>query len=173
MIHVVLYEPEIPGNTGNIIRTCMATCSKLHLIEPLGFLLDEKHLRRAGMDYIKETDIEIHPNWEDFVNKNPADHYYCMTRYGKKAPSEFDFTKEQGDIYLILGKESTGIDKHILKQHMDTCMRLPMKADARSLNLSNCAAIVVYEVLRQLDYPNLSRTEQLKGPDFLENYPDE
>lgn len=169
MIHVVLFEPEIPGNTGNIIRTCMATNSKLHLIEPLGFSLDEKHLRRSGMDYIQEADIEIHPNWQDFESKNPAEHYYCMTRYGKKAPSEFDFTKEEGDIYIILGKESTGIDKGILKDHLDTCMRLPMVANARSLNLSNCAAIIVYEVLRQLEYPGLSTCEQLKGEDFLEH----
>ena len=111
MIHVVLFEPEIPGNTGNIIRTCMATNSILHLIEPLGFSMDEKHLKRAGMDYAKDCDIRIHKNWEDFVEKNPAEHYFYMTRYGKKAPSDFDFTKEEGDIYLILGKESTGIDR--------------------------------------------------------------
>ena len=100
MIHVVLFEPEIPGNTGNIIRTCMATNSILHLIEPLGFSMDEKHLKRAGMDYAKDCDIRIHKNWEDFVEKNPAEHYFYMTRYGKKAPSDFDFTKEEGDIYL-------------------------------------------------------------------------
>jgi tRNA (cytidine/uridine-2'-O-)-methyltransferase len=168
MIHVVLFEPEIPGNTGNIIRTCMATNSKLHLIEPMGFSLDEKHVRRSGMDYIKDADIEIHKNWADFESKNPGT-YYFMSRYGKKAPSEFDFTKEEGDIYLVLGKESTGVDKKILKDHLDTCMRLPMVASARSLNLSNCAAIIVYEVLRQLDYPNLARHEELKGEDWLEN----
>ncbi|MBP3871232.1 MAG: tRNA (cytidine(34)-2'-O)-methyltransferase [Faecalicoccus sp.] len=169
MIHVVLYEPEIPGNTGNIIRTCMATGSVLHLIEPLGFSMDEKHLRRAGMDYALKTDIRIHKNWDEFVKENPAENYYMLTRYAKKAPTEFDFTKEKGDIYLVLGKESTGIDKHILRDHMSTCMRLPMVADARSLNLSNCAAIMVYEVLRQLDYPGLSKSEQLKGEDWLEN----
>lgn len=168
MIHVVLYEPEIPGNTGNIIRTCMATGSKLHLIEPLGFSLDEKHLRRSGMDYIKKADIEIHPNWEDFEKKNTAPCYF-MTRYGHKAPSDFDFTRVEGDICIVLGKESTGIDKRILKDHLDTCMRLPMMADARSLNLSNCAAICVYEVLRQLGYPGLSGDEQLKGETFLED----
>lgn len=168
MIHVVLYEPEIPGNTGNIIRTCMATGSVLHLIEPMGFSMDEKHLRRAGMDYALQADIRIHPDWESFKKANPADHYYYMTRYGKKAPSDFDFTKEEGDIYLILGKESTGIDRQILKGHQETCMRLPMIQDARSLNLSNCAAIIVYEVLRQLDYPGLSHKEWLKGEDFLD-----
>jgi tRNA (cytidine/uridine-2'-O-)-methyltransferase len=169
MIHVVLYEPEIPGNTGNIIRTCMVTGSRLHLIEPLGFSLDEKHLRRAGMDYALKADIHIHKNWEAFVKENPAEHYYMLTRYAKKPHTDFDFTREKGDIYLVLGKESTGIDKRILRDHMDTCMRLPMIAEARSLNLSNCAAIIVYEVLRQLDYPGLSRSEQLKGEDWLEN----
>ncbi len=168
MIHIVLFEPEIPGNTGNIIRTCMATNTKLHLIEPLGFSLDEKHLRRAGMDYIKDTDIQIYKNWDAFVQANPADHYFYMTRYGKKAPSEFDFSKETEDIYIVLGKESTGIDKAILQGHLETCMRLPMVATARSLNLSNCAAIIVYEVLRQLNYPNLSNSEQLKGENWLE-----
>lgn len=169
MIHVVLYEPEIPQNTGNIIRTCMATNSTLHLIEPLGFSLDEKHLRRSGMDYIKDAKIYIHKNWEEFVKENPAKHYYFMTRYGHRPPTSFDFTKETGDIYLVLGKESTGVDKHILKDHLDTCMRLPMVANARSLNLSNCTAIVVYEVLRQLGYPGLSWNEELKGEDYLES----
>lgn len=169
MIHVVLYEPEIPQNTGNIIRTCMATNSFLHLIEPLGFSLDEKHLRRSGMDYIKDAKIYIHKSWDDFVKENPSDHYYFMTRYGHRPPTSFDFTKEKGDIYLVLGKESTGVDKHILKDHLDTCMRLPMVANARSLNLSNCTAIVVYEVLRQLGYPGLSWNEELKGEDFLES----
>ncbi|WP_296241530.1 tRNA (cytidine(34)-2'-O)-methyltransferase [uncultured Faecalicoccus sp.] len=169
MIHVVLYEPEIPQNTGNIIRTCMATNSTLHLIEPLGFSLDEKHLRRSGMDYIKDATIYIHKNWEEFAKENPAEHYYFMTRYGHRPPTSFDFTKETGDIYLVLGKESTGVDKHILKDHLDTCMRLPMVANARSLNLSNCTAIVVYEVLRQLGYPGLSWNEELKGEDYLES----
>lgn len=111
MLHVVLYEPEIPQNTGNIIRTCMATGSRLHLIEPLGFSLDEKHLRRSGMDYIKDADIHIHKNWEEFVKENPSDKYYFMTRYGHKAPSEFDFSDTSKDVYLVLGKESTGVDK--------------------------------------------------------------
>lgn len=118
MLHVVLYEPEIPQNTGNIIRTCMATGSRLHLIEPLGFSLDEKHLRRSGMDYIKDADIHIHKDWDAFVAENPSEHYYFMTRYGKKAPSEFDFTKEEGDVYLVLGKESTGVDKKILQHRL-------------------------------------------------------
>lgn len=167
MLHVVLYEPEIPQNTGNIMRTCMASGCKLHLIEPLGFSLDEQHLRRAGMDYIKKLDYTVYENWDSFIEKNPSENYYFMTRYGKKAPSKFDFTKCEGDIYLVLGKESTGIPKEILRNRLDHCMRLPMVKDARSLNLSNCAAIIVYEVLRQLDYPNLSTHEEIKGEDWL------
>lgn len=168
MLHVVLFEPEIPQNTGNIMRTCMATNCKLHLIEPLGFSLDEKHLRRSAMDYVKELDYTIYKNWKDFTEKNPSENYYYMTRYGKKAPSQFDFTTLTGDIYLVLGKESTGIPKEILAHQLDHCMRLPMVEHARSLNLSNCAAIIVYEVLRQLNYPGLSGVECIKGEDWLE-----
>lgn len=167
MIHVVLYEPEIPQNTGNIMRTCMAANLKLHLIEPLGFYLDEKHVRRAGMDYIKDLDYRVYPNWEEFLKLHQDGEFYYMTRYGKKAPSQFDFTQAKRDIYLVLGKESTGIPKEILSQHLDRCMRLPMVPNARSLNLSNCAAIIVYEVLRQLDYPGLCTHETLKGEDWL------
>lgn len=168
MIHMVLFEPEIPQNTGNMMRTCMATNTKLHLIKPLGFSLDEQHLKRAGMDYVKDLDYEVHENWEDFTTNYPSENYYYMTRYGKKAPSMFDFKQCVGDIYLILGKESTGIPKEILAHQLDHCMRLPMVANARSLNLSNCAAIIVYEVLRQLDYPELSGVEVIKGEDWLD-----
>lgn len=168
MLHVVLYEPEIPQNCGNIMRTCMASNTRLHLIEPLGFKLDEKHLRRAGMDYMKELDYTIYPDWESFTSAHPSENYYFMTRYGHVPPSHFDFTACEGDIYLILGKESTGVPKSILKHHLDHCMRLPMVPNARSLNLSNCAAIIVYEVLRQLDYPDLSCEEAIKGSDWLE-----
>lgn len=166
MIHVVLYEPEIPQNTGNIMRTCAATHSKLHLIEPLGFSLDIRAIKRSGMDYIQHCDYTVYKNWEEFKEKNPSDHYYYLTRYGKKAPSEFDFTQDH-DHYFILGRESTGIPLDILRQDKEHCMRLPMKEDARALNVSNCAAIIVYECLRQLDYPDLSRVEVIKGEDWL------
>lgn len=119
------------------------------------------------MDYVKELDYTIYQNWEDFILHNPSENYYYMTRYGKKAPSHFDFTKCEGDIYFILGKESTGIPKTILAKQLDHCMRLPMVANARSLNLSNCAAIILYEALRQLDYPGLSDVEVIKGEDWL------
>lgn len=167
MLHLVLYEPEIPQNTGNMMRTCMATNTKLHLIKPLGFSLDEQHLKRAGMDYVKDLDFKLYEDWEDFIAQHPSENYYYMTRYGKQAPSKFDFSACLGDIYFILGKESTGIPKEILANQLDHCMRLPMVPNARSLNLSNCAAIILYEALRQLDYPELSVVEQLKGEDWL------
>ena len=166
MIHVVLYEPEIPQNTGNIMRTCMAFDCHLHLIEPLGFSMDEKHLRRAGMDYVDHMSYTIHKDWEHFISQCYGECYY-VTRYGDHTPSSFDYASCKGDIYLIFGKESTGIPKNILRQNLDRCMRIPMVPDARSLNLSNCVAICVYEVLDQLCFPHLSRTEVLKGPDFL------
>lgn len=167
MLHLVLYEPEIPQNTGNIMRTCMATKTKLHLIEPLGFSLDEHHVKRAGMDYIKDVNYEVHESWDAFKQKNPSKNLFFMTRYGKKPPSAFSFTAYEGDIYIVLGKESTGIPKSILADDLHQCMRLPMVEDARSLNLSNCAAIILYEVLRQLDYPGLSCVETIKGEDWL------
>lgn len=169
MLHLVLYEPEIPQNTGNMMRTCMATDTKLHLIKPLGFSLDERSLKRAGMDYIKDVPYEIYENWEGFKAKNESSNYFFMTRYGKKPPSAFSFSACKGDIYLILGKESTGIPKEILTDYLHQCMRLPMVSKARSLNVSNCAAIIIYEVLRQLDYPGLSCVESIKGEDWLSN----
>lgn len=166
MIHIVLYEPEIPQNTGNIMRTCVATNAKLHLIEPLGFRINDKTIKRSGVNYIEYCDYEIHPNWDDFVTKNPGDYYY-FTRYGKKPHSSFDYTKDK-DIYLIFGKESTGIPKEILKDHIDRCMRIPMTDHVRALNLSNCVALVTYEVLRQNDYFDLLKEEPFKGADYLE-----
>ena len=166
MINVVLYEPEIPQNTGNIMRTCMAFNCSLHLIEPLGFVLDEKHLRRAGMDYRDKIEMHTYKNWETFLESNSGDFFY-VTRYGDKAPSYFDYTECKNDIYLVFGKESTGIPKEILYDHMDKCIRIPMVKEARSLNLSNCVALCVYEVLDQLGYPNLCGVETIKGEDFL------
>ena len=169
MIHVVLFEPEIPQNTGNIMRTCVATGSMLHLIEPLGFDVSEKAIRRSGMDYRKDLMMEVHPNWESFYSTHPG-RYLFLTRYGHQAPSQFDFSDETQDIYLVFGKESTGIAKEILKDHLNECARLPMVASARSLNLSNTVAIAVYEVLRQRNYESLSTDEVLKGADFLDEY---
>lgn len=167
MIHVVLFEPEIPQNTGNIMRTVVATGSQLHLIEPLGFKLDEQKVRRSGLDYRLDLFMKTYPNYESFESQNPGS-YYFITRYGQKAPSQVEFKECTEDIYLIFGKESTGLPKSILRAHQDHCLRLPMVDSARSLNVSNTVAIVVYEVLRQLGYPNLSPVEVIKGKDWLD-----
>lgn len=168
MINVVLYQPEIPQNTGNIMRTCAATNAKLHLIKPLGFSLDEKSIKRSGANYINQCDYQIYENYEEFLEKNRGEFYY-FTRYGKKPPTEFDYTNPKENIYLIFGKESTGIPKEILKENLDRCTRLPMTDKVRALNLSNCVAIMVYEVLRQQKYNDLLTYEPFKGKDYLED----
>lgn len=168
MINIVLFEPEIPQNTGNIMRTCVATSSKLHLIKPLGFSLDEKSIKRSGAGYIDKVDYTLYENYEDFKSKNKGT-YYFFTRYGKKPHSSFDYSDTNENIYLIFGRESTGIDKKILKDNVDNLMRIPMSSDVRSLNLSNCVAIVTYEVLRQQNYNNLLRVEPHKGENYLED----
>ena len=166
MLNIVLFEPEIPENTGNIMRTCAATGAKLHLIRPLGFRMDQNSIKRSGVNYIDKVDYTLYDDYEDFCSKNPGD-YYFMTRYGKRAHSEFDYTDKSKNIYLIFGKESTGIPKEILRNNLDRCIRIPATDNVRSLNLSNCVAIVLYEVLRQQDYLDLSRTEPFKGEDWL------
>ena len=168
MNHIVLYEPEIPGNTGNIMRTCVATNTKLHLIEPLGFKIDDAHLRRSGVNYIDKLDYVVYKNWEDFKSKNEGIYYY-FTRYGHKPHTSFDYSnKEDKNLYFIFGKESTGIPKKILQKDLEHCMRIPMTDNVRALNLSNSAAIVIYEVLRQQDYNDLLREEPHKGANYLE-----
>ena len=168
MINIVLFEPEIPQNTGNIMRSCVATGSKLHLIKPLGFSLDEQSIKRSGANYIDKLDYKVYENFDEFQKENKGSYYY-FTRYGKKAHSNFDYSNKEENIYLIFGRESTGIDKKILKGNLDKCIRIPMLSDVRSLNLSNCVAIVLYEVLRQQDYNNLLKYEPHKGKNFLED----
>ncbi|MDD5979483.1 MAG: tRNA (cytidine(34)-2'-O)-methyltransferase [bacterium] len=168
MINIVLYEPEIPQNTGNIMRTCVATGSVLHLIEPLGFLLNDKTIKRCGVNYIDKLKYYVYPSYEDFLSKNKGTFYY-FTRYGKKPHTSFDYSNKDENIYLIFGKESTGIPKEILKDNLNNCMRIPMTKDVRALNLSNCVAIVTYEVLRQQDYRDLLKTEPHKGENYLED----
>ena len=169
MLNVVLYEPEIPGNTGNIMRTCVATHTHLHLIEPLGFSLDEKYIRRSGVNYIDNCHYTIYKNWDDFVSKNHGKMFF-YTRYGHKPHSDFNYQSTEEDIYLIFGKESTGIPREILKPHLDTCARVPMTNMVRSLNLSNTVALVLYEALRQRNYEDLLRDEPHKGANFIEDY---
>ena len=161
MINIVLFEPEIPQNTGNIMRTCSVFEMKLHLIEPFGFILDDKHLRRSGLDYRNEMEYVVYPNWDHFI-RNKKGQFVYFTRYALKSFEECFFDKDK-DIYLVFGKESTGIDKQILKQHLDECYRIPMRKDARSLNLSNCVAIGAYECLRQIGFGDLSPREYIKG----------
>ncbi len=167
MINVVLYEPEIPGNTGNIMRTCAGTGCKLHLIEPLGFKLDEAHVKRSGVNYIENCDYKVYHDYNEFLSQNEGEFYY-LTRYGKKPHTSFDYSDSSKNIYLVFGKESTGIPKEILKDHLDRCLRIPMNDKIRALNVSNSVAIMVYEVLRQQDYNDLLRTEPFKGEDYLE-----
>ena len=167
MINVVLFEPEIPGNTGNIMRTCAATGTKLHLIKPLGFSLDESYIKRSGANYIKDCSYTVYENWDDFKSKNSGTFYY-LTRYGKKPHTSFDYSNKEENIYLVFGKESSGIPLKILKDDLEHCLRIPMNDRVMALNLSNCAAIMVYEVLRQQDYNDLLRTEPFKGEDFIE-----
>lgn len=167
MINIVLYEPEIPQNTGNIMRTCVAVSAKLHLIKPLGFSLDEKYLKRCAVNYIDKLDYEVYENYEDFLSKNNGE-FYFFTRYGKKPHTSFNYSDSSKNIYLIFGKESTGIPKEILKDNLDRCMRIPMTSNVRALNLSNCVAIVTYEVLRQQDFNDLLRKEPHKSENYLE-----
>lgn len=167
MINIVLYEPEIPGNTGNIMRTCAGTGVKLHLIEPLGFKLDEKSIKRSGVNYIDHCDYKVYPDYETFLKTNKGQ-FYFLTRYGRNPHTSFDYSDKDSNLYFVFGKESTGIPKDILKNHLDNCMRIPMTDDIRSLNLSNTVAIMIYEALRQQNYPNLLKEEPFKGKDYLE-----
>ena len=166
MLNVVLYEPEIPGNTGNIMRTCVGTNVKLHLIEPLGFKLDEASIKRSGVNYISMCDYTVYPNFEDFKSKNKGTYYY-LTRYGSKPHTSFDYSNLDENIYFIFGKESTGIPKEILQSDLDHCMRMPMSGKIRALNLSNTVAIMIYEALRQRNFDGLYFEETFKGKDYL------
>lgn len=151
-MHIVLVNPEIPQNTGNIARTCAATGATLHLIEPLGYKLEDKYLKRAGLDYWHMMTLRVHPSWEAFVAEYPdarmhfattkAPHDYCQVEYGE-------------DDFLVFGRETKGLDEELLANNYEKCIRIPMRADARSLNLSNSVAIVLYEALRQQGFPGL------------------
>lgn len=169
MINIVLFEPEIPMNTGNIMRTCVATNSKLHLIKPLGFSLEEKYVRRSGVNYIDKCNYQVYENIDDFYSKNNGTFYY-LTRYGHKPHTSFDYSNKDENIYFIFGKESTGIPREILKPHLDNCLRIPMADNVRALNLSNTVAIVTYEALRQQNYNDLLFDEPHKSKTFIEDY---
>lgn len=166
MINIVLYEPEIPQNTGNIMRTCAGTGVKLHLIKPLGFSLDDKTVKRCGVNYLDYCDYQVYENYEDFLSKNNGEFYY-LTRYGTKAYSEFNYMEADSDIYLVFGKESTGIPKEILDKNRSRCLRIPINGNIRALNVSNSVCIVLFEVLRQMGFPDLLCYDPFKGKNYL------
>ena len=153
MLNIVLLEPEIPANTGNIGRTCVATNTRLHLIEPLGFRLDEKSLKRAGMDYWKDLDVTTYIDYKDFLEKNPGAKIYMATT---KAPRVYTDVSYEPDCYIMFGKESAGIPEEILIEHRETCVRIPMVGDIRSLNLGNSVAVMLYEALRQNGFSGMN-----------------
>lgn len=157
-IHIVLHQPEIPQNTGNIGRTCAATGASLHLIEPLGFQLNEKALKRAGMDYWHEIAVATYVDYPDFLKKNPGAAVYYATTKARQLYTDVSY---EPDCYLMFGKESGGIPEEILKEHPDRCIRIPMLGETRSLNLSNAAAIVLYEALRQNGFADMKLQGEL------------
>ena len=158
MLNIVLYEPEIPANTGNIGRTCVATGTRLHLIEPLGFKLNEKALKRAGMDYWNDLDVTTYIDYQDFHEKNPGRKIYMATTKAHKVYTDVEY---EPDCYIMFGKESAGIPEEILVEHEEDCMRIPMNGDIRSLNLGNSVAIVLYEALRQNGFAGMNLSGEL------------
>ena len=168
MMHIVLVNPEIPQNTGNIARTCAATGAKLHLIKPLGFELSDKYLKRAGLDYWHMMTLEIHESWEDFTQKYPEARLHFATT---KAPHDYCGVQYRDEDFLVFGRETKGLDENLLAHNYEKCVRIPIKADARSLNLSNSVAIMLYEALRQQDFAGLEGSGHLhhtrpEGPEW-------
>lgn len=157
-MNIVLHQPEIPANTGNIGRSCVATGSSLHLIEPLGFSLDEKMIKRAGMDYWNQLDLHRYINYQDFINKNPGAKVYFATTKAKKKYTDVSFGPND---FIMFGKESAGIPEEILVENEENCIRIPMLSEIRSLNLSNSVAIVLYEALRQNEFEGMETEGEL------------
>ena len=162
-MNVVLFEPEMPANTGNIGRTCVATGTRLHLIEPLGFKINEKALKRAGLDYWDKLDVTVYCDYQDFLNRNPGAKIYMATTKSKQVYSDVSY---EPDCYIMFGKESAGIPEEILLENQETCVRIPMWGDIRSLNLSNSVAIVLYEALRQNGFEQMTLQEHLTKYDW-------
>ena len=160
MVNIVLVEPEIPSNTGNIARTCAATASRLHLIRPLGFDISDKAVKRAGLDYWHLVDLRVYDSLEDFFSQNRVEEMWCLST---KAPRSYDEARFHDNCYLFFGKETKGLPEDFLEAHRASCIRIPMLSDARSLNLSNSVAIAAYEALRQLQFPGLCETGRMKA----------
>lgn len=151
-LHVVLYQPEIPANTGNIARTCAATDTTLHLIRPLGFSTDDKMLKRAGLDYWEFVNVVYHDSLEELFEAYENGKFFFITKFGQKPHTSFDYSNTEEDFFFVFGRETSGLPKELIENNMDRCLRLPMTEHVRSLNLSNTAAILVYEALRQQNY---------------------
>ena len=162
-MNIVLYEPEMPANTGNIGRTCVATGTRLHLIEPLGFKLNEKALKRAGLDYWDKLDETVYSDFQDFLDRNPGAKIYMATT---KAPNVYTEASYEPDCYIMFGPESRGIPEDILVNHQETCVRIPMWGDIRSLNLSNSVSIILYEALRQNGFEKMTMQGHLRNYDW-------
>lgn len=160
MMNVVLLEPEMPSNTGNIGRTCVATQTRLHLIEPLGFKLNEKALKRAGLDYWDKLDVTVYSDYQDFLDRNPGAKIYMATT---KAPNVYTEASYEPDCYIMFGPESRGIPEDILVKNQETCVRIPMWGDIRSLNLSNSVSIILYEALRQNGFEKMTMQGHLRN----------
>jgi tRNA (cytidine/uridine-2'-O-)-methyltransferase len=171
MINIVLFEPEIPQNTGNIMRTCVAIGATLHLIEPLGFELSERTLKRSALDYVKDLTYKRYPNFEAFEKENKGN-YFFLTRYGKQSYAKISYPKPIESLYLIFGKESTGVDKKILGKYINHTFRIPTTDKVRSLNLSNTVAIVAFDAMKQFEFPGCidHEPESMKGKDFLDQF---
>ncbi|MCM3717585.1 tRNA (uridine(34)/cytosine(34)/5-carboxymethylaminomethyluridine(34)-2'-O)-methyltransferase TrmL [Fictibacillus phosphorivorans] len=154
-IHVVLFEPLIPANTGNIARTCAGTSTHLHLIHPLGFSLEDKYLKRAGLDYWEHVKIHHHDSLDAFYKEYSDGEFYYITKFGEQTYSDFDYSDAEKDVFFVFGKETKGLPREVIDANMDRCLRIPMNEHIRSLNLSNTAAILIYEALRQQDFRDL------------------
>lgn len=165
MLNIVLLEPEIPQNTGNIGRTCVATGTRLHLIEPLGFSISDKAVKRAGMDYWPHLDVSVYEDYEDFLKRNPDAKVYMATT---KGPNVYTEVKFEPDCYIMFGKESAGIPEEILVQNQANSIRIPMNPEIRSLNLANSVAIVLYEALRQNDFAGMQMQGKLRNYEWSE-----
>lgn len=151
-LNVVLYQPKIPQNTGNVVRTCAAVGAKLHLIRPLGFSVRDRYLKRAGLDYWHLVEIVIHDTMDDFFEKTLGKNLNFITKKARQSYEKIDFS---GDVFLVFGKETSGLPEELLRKNWDRCFRIPMKAEARSLNLSNAVAVVVYEACRHVGFEQL------------------
>ena len=159
-MNIVLVYPEIPQNTGNIARTCAATGTALHLIEPLGFKIEDKYLKRAGLDYWDLMTYRVYSDWQTFLRENPTANMYFATTKAKRTHCEVAYQQQD---YLVFGCETKGLPEDLIEPHYDHAIRVPMRNDARSLNLSNSVAVVLYEALRQLDFPDLMQQGALHG----------